>query len=203
MPASRGTSVFDKGFPLGVHRRANVDDGKLAWHFQHVPGVVRPRRSVRACARRQRSGEVVFTIGKSGHPLTRSSQRQVPRCEGDGVPERHRPHRPGRPASSPTATTSSSRRCSGGLKVVPGARGGHNWQAMSYHQPTNALIIPRTASCMEMSGRPTELRDGAGGVNADRPLLRDAGNRRQRQQARRVRCGIDEGTLEHQQRVPF
>jgi alcohol dehydrogenase (cytochrome c) len=39
---------------------------------------------------------------------------------------------------------------------------------MSYHQPTNALIIPLSQSCMEMSGRKTNLTEGAGGTNADR-----------------------------------
>ena len=39
------------------------------------------------------------------------------------------------------------------IQSCPSTEGGHNWQAMSYHQPTNALIIPLSQSCMEMSGR--------------------------------------------------
>src|SRR5262245_7092289 len=39
---------------------------------------------------------------------------------------------------------------------------------MSYHPPTNLLIIPLSQSCMEMWGRNIEFKDGSGGTGADR-----------------------------------
>jgi alcohol dehydrogenase (cytochrome c) len=56
------------------------------------------------------------------------------------------------------------------ITACPSTEGGHNWQAMSYNQPTNLLIIPLSQSCMELQGREVAKVDGttAGG----------AGNRR-------------------------
>jgi len=38
------------------------------------------------------------------------------------------------------------------LASCPGPEGGHDWQATSYHQPTDALIIPLSQSCVFMLG---------------------------------------------------
>ena len=38
------------------------------------------------------------------------------------------------------------------LASCPGPEGGHDWQAMSYHQPSDALIIPLSQSCVFMLG---------------------------------------------------
>ena len=38
------------------------------------------------------------------------------------------------------------------LSSCPGPEGGHDWQAASYHQPTDALIIPLSQSCVMMLG---------------------------------------------------
>lgn len=39
---------------------------------------------------------------------------------------------------------------------------------MTYHQPSNLLIIPLSQSCMEMAGRKVELKEGSGGTAAGR-----------------------------------
>ncbi len=57
------------------------------------------------------------------------------------------------------------------LKVCPSTEGGHNWQAMSYHPGAQELIIPPSQSCMEMSGRKVEFKEGSGGVAGDRKFL--------------------------------
>jgi len=38
------------------------------------------------------------------------------------------------------------------LSSCPGPEGGHDWQATSYHQPSDALIIPLSQSCVFMLG---------------------------------------------------
>jgi alcohol dehydrogenase (cytochrome c) len=38
------------------------------------------------------------------------------------------------------------------LSTCPGPEGGHDWQATSYHQPTDTLIIPLSQSCVFMLG---------------------------------------------------
>jgi len=54
------------------------------------------------------------------------------------------------------------------IQSCPSTEGGHNWQAMSYHPPTGLLLIPLSQSCMEMSGRVVDYKDGSGGTAADR-----------------------------------
>src|SRR6185295_17849592 len=48
------------------------------------------------------------------------------------------------------------------VQSCPSTEGGHNWQAMSYHPATQLLIIPLSQSCMEMSGRVIDFKDGSG-----------------------------------------
>jgi alcohol dehydrogenase (cytochrome c) len=38
------------------------------------------------------------------------------------------------------------------LSSCPGPEGGHDWQATSYHQPSDTLIIPLSQSCVFMLG---------------------------------------------------
>ena len=54
------------------------------------------------------------------------------------------------------------------VPACPSTEGGHNWQAMTYHQPTGQLIIPLSQSCLEMSGRQVEFKEGSGGTAGDR-----------------------------------
>jgi alcohol dehydrogenase (cytochrome c) len=62
------------------------------------------------------------------------------------------------------------------IQSCPSTEGGHNWQAMSYHPPTRALVIPLSQSCMEMSGRRVERVLGAGGAAADRRFFEMPGS---------------------------
>jgi alcohol dehydrogenase (cytochrome c) len=48
--------------------------------------------------------------------------------------------------------------------ACPSTEGGHNWQAMSYHRPTNTIIAPVSQSCLELF--PQEVPKVAGGGNA-------------------------------------
>lgn len=47
--------------------------------------------------------------------------------------------------------------------VCPSSDGGHNWMAMTYHRPTNAIIAPLTQACQEWF--PQEVAKVAGGGN--------------------------------------
>ncbi len=52
------------------------------------------------------------------------------------------------------------------LSSCPGPQGGHNWQATSYHQPGDQLIIPLSQSCVMIRGRDVDQRLGSGGTAA-------------------------------------
>jgi alcohol dehydrogenase (cytochrome c) len=47
---------------------------------------------------------------------------------------------------------------------------------MSYHPGAALLVIPLSQSCMEMSGRKIEFREGAGGTGADRRFFEMPGS---------------------------
>jgi alcohol dehydrogenase (cytochrome c) len=47
---------------------------------------------------------------------------------------------------------------------------------MSYHPGTNQLIIPLSQSCMEMSGRNVDPKEGSGGTAADRRFFEMPGS---------------------------
>src|SRR5690606_17205892 len=61
------------------------------------------------------------------------------------------------------------------LSVCPSTAGGKNWHAMGYHPRTKRLIVPLSQTCMEIMGRPVQLRVGSGGGNAERTLMRMPG----------------------------
>ena len=79
----------------------------------------------------------MFTIGKSGilWKLDRRTGKFLGHEETvfQNVFDRIDPET-GEP---PIATTSSRRRSASGSQSCPSTEGGHNWQAMSYHPPTN------------------------------------------------------------------
>jgi alcohol dehydrogenase (cytochrome c) len=177
MPASRGTSVFDKALYAASTVAINVDDGKLAWYFQHVPGESFDLDEVFERVLVDNGPDrFVFTIGKSGilWKLDRRNGRFLGAKETvfqnvyDRIDQQT--------GLLTYRTDIIEQKVQEWIQSCPSTEGGHNWQAMSYHQPTNALIIPLQQSCMEMSGRPTELREGAGGTNADRRFFEMPGS---------------------------
>jgi alcohol dehydrogenase (cytochrome c) len=54
------------------------------------------------------------------------------------------------------------------ISVCPSTAGGHNWPAMGYSPEANALVIPLSQSCLDISGRDVPLEVGSGGTAADR-----------------------------------
>jgi alcohol dehydrogenase (cytochrome c) len=54
------------------------------------------------------------------------------------------------------------------ISSCPSTEGGHNWQAMSYNQAANLLIVPLSQSCMEIQPRRIEQTLGQGGIGASR-----------------------------------
>ena len=54
------------------------------------------------------------------------------------------------------------------MQGCPSTEGGHNWQAMTHHAPTQRLIIPLSQSCIEIRGQRVEFVAGGGSSGADR-----------------------------------
>jgi alcohol dehydrogenase (cytochrome c) len=169
MPATRGNSIFDKALYAASTVAINVDDGKLAWYFQEIPGESLDLDEVYERVLVDVGPEkYVFNIGKSGILW------KVDRRTGKFVGAKETVFQNVYDRIDPQTGLISYRndiveqQVETWIQSCPSTEGGHNWQAMSYHQPSNALIIPLSQSCMEMSGRRMNLTEGAGGTNADR-----------------------------------
>jgi len=48
------------------------------------------------------------------------------------------------------------------VQSCPTSEGRKNWHAMSYHQPSNQLLIPIAQSCQEMNAQKVEFVEGGG-----------------------------------------
>ena len=145
------------------------DDGKLQWYYQHVAGESLDLDEVYERVLVDDNGQkLVFTIGKAGilWKLDRVTGKFLGHHEtvfqnvfdkiDDKTGEVH------------YRNEIVEQNTKDWVQACPSTQGGHNWQAMSYHPPTNSLIIPLSQSCMEMQGKVTDLVAGAGGTSANR-----------------------------------
>jgi alcohol dehydrogenase (cytochrome c) len=177
MPASRGMTVYDAALYPASTVALNVDDGKLVWYHQHIPGESLDQDEVfERVLVDVADQKYVFSIGKAGilWKLDRRTGKFVGSKETvfQNVFDRIDPT-----TGAPTYRSDIiEQQVEQWIQACPSTEGGHNWQAMSFHQPTGVLIIPLSQSCMEMFGRKVELRDGAGGTNADRRFFEMPGS---------------------------
>jgi alcohol dehydrogenase (cytochrome c) len=177
MPASRGNTVFDAALYAASTVALNADDGKLVWYYQHAPGESLDLDEVYERVLVDAGGQkLLFTIGKAGilWKLDRTTGRFLGHKETvfQNVFDRI-DAKTGVPTYRADIVEQEAERW---LQACPSTEGGHNWQAMSYHQPTNALIIPLSQSCMEIMGRKIEFREGGGGIAADRRFFEMPGS---------------------------
>ena len=177
MPQSRGTTAFDKVLYTGSTVALRVEDGSLAWHYQHAPGEsldldeVYERVLVDIGAQK-----TVFSAGKAGilWKLDRTSGRFLGHKEMvyQNVFERIDPQ-----TGVPTYRADIiEHQIDQWVQSCPSTEGGHNWQAMSYNPGVNAVVVPLSQSCMEMAARKIELVPGSGGTSAGRRFFEMPGS---------------------------
>ena len=177
MRASRGTSNFDNALYTSSTLALRPKDGSLAWHYQHAPGESLDLDEVfERVLVDVGEQKLVFTIGKPGilWKLDRRDGKFLGYKETifQNVFESIDPKN-----GTPTYRADILEQETGKwVQSCPSTEGGHNWQAMSYHPPTAALIIPLSQSCMEMSGRKIEPTNGSGGTGADRRFFEMPGS---------------------------
>jgi alcohol dehydrogenase (cytochrome c) len=177
VPASRGLTVFDAGLYQVSTLALNPDDGKLAWHFQHIPGEALDQDEVfERVLVDIGDKKYVFTIGKAGilWKLDRKTGAYVSHKETlfQNVFDRI-DSQTGKPVYRADIIEA---KVNDWVQACPSTEGGHNWQAMSYNQPTGLLIIPLSQSCMELQGRDIQKVDGSGGTGAARRFFEMPGS---------------------------
>ena len=177
MPVSRGTKITDAALFTASTVALRPDDGSLAWHFQHTPSESLDLDEVFEKVLVDIGPEkALFTIGKAG--ILWKLERKTGKFLGfketvlQNIFTKIDPER-----GIPTYRQDIiDQKLDEWLAVCPSTEGGHNWQAMTYHQPTHTLIIPLSQSCMEISARKTEFVEGSGGTSAARRFFEMPGS---------------------------
>jgi alcohol dehydrogenase (cytochrome c) len=170
MPISRGMYTLDKALYTSSTVALNADTGQLAWHYSHAPGealdldIVFERVLVDSGGR-----NLVFTVGKDSvlWKLDRRTGAYLGHKEAtfQNVWESFNPQT-GEPRYRADIIDHEVGQWIDGC---PSTEGGHNWQAMSHHRPTNQLIIPLSQSCISIRAQKIEQVPGGGsGGGADR-----------------------------------
>jgi alcohol dehydrogenase (cytochrome c) len=169
VPASRGNSALESALYTSSTLALDPDDGRLAWYYQHAPGEALDLDEVYERVLVDVGGDkALFTIGKPGvlWKLDRQTGAYLEHRETvfQNVYERFDPET-GQPRYRADIVEG---KVGDWIQSCPSTEGGHNWQAVTYHAPTQRLIVPLSQSCMEMRGRVIERVVGGGNTGADR-----------------------------------
>src|SRR5688572_7847045 len=170
MPVSRGLDALEKALYTSSTVALDVDTGKLAWYYSHAPSEALDLDVVFERLLADSGGQnLVFTVGKDGilWKLDRKTGKYLGHKETvfQNVWERFDPVT-GEPRYRQDILDSEIGEWVDGC---PSTEGGHNWQAMSHHRPTNMLIVPLSQSCIAIRAQRIEQRAGGGsGGGADR-----------------------------------
>jgi alcohol dehydrogenase (cytochrome c) len=141
----------------------NVDTGKLAWYFSHAPGESLDLDEVFERVLVDDNGQqLVFSEGKDGvlWKNDRKTGQYIAHKETTFQniwtsfdPKTGEPH---------YRNDIVEQQIGEWVQSCPTSEGGKNWHAMSYHQPTNQLLIPIAQSCQEMNAQKVEFVAGGG-----------------------------------------
>ncbi|MGD9902874.1 MAG: PQQ-binding-like beta-propeller repeat protein [Vicinamibacterales bacterium] len=177
MPVSRGTRPFDAALHTASTVALNPDTGALVWRHQHLPGETLDLDEVyEKVAVDIGTQKALFTIGKSGVLW------KLDRRTGALIDFAHTvfqnvyvdiDRKTGRPTYRGDIL---EQKIDQWIAACPSTEGGHNWQAMSYHPATRALVIPLSQSCMEIAARKVEQVPGQGGTAAARRFFEMPGS---------------------------
>lgn len=169
MAASRGLTTEDAALYSNSTLAINPDDGSIVWHRQHVPGESLDMDEAFEQVLVDLFDEpYLFTIGKSG--ILWKLNRRTGEFQGLQQTVFQNVFSDINLETGEVRYREDIRNMQVGewLSVCPSTAGGHNWQATSYHPPTQQLVIPLSQSCMEMSPREVSFEIGSGGNQGDR-----------------------------------
>jgi alcohol dehydrogenase (cytochrome c) len=169
--ASRGLSTADSAAYTNSTLALDVETGRIAWHFAHVPGESLDMDEAFERVLADIDGQpIVLSVGKHGIlwkldrrdgtflGLTETVFQNILDVDAKTGRVRYR-------------ADIADARVGEWVSVCPSTAGGHNWPATGYHPETRLLVIPLSQSCMEIAGRETALEVGSGGTQADRAWM--------------------------------
>ena len=168
VPASRGMTTEDAALYSNSTLALDPDDGGIVWYRQHVPGEALDLDEVFVRMLIDRNGQrLLFTIGKHGILW------KLDRTAGEFLGHKETVYQNVFTFIDPNGRVTyrddiRNARVGEWISVCPSTAGGHNWPAMGYSPEANALVIPLSQSCLDISGRDVPLEVGSGGTAADR-----------------------------------
>ncbi len=166
---SRHTTPYDKTLYANSTVAINPDTGKLSWYFQHIPGESFDLDEVFERVLVDIGDQKVsFNAGKTG--LLWKLDRRTGKYLGGKqmVMQNVWESFDFATGAAKYRTDLLEMQIGKPVNVCPSAEGGHNWQAMSYHQPSGLLIAPLSQSCMDFTARQVDFSPTGGGIGADR-----------------------------------
>jgi alcohol dehydrogenase (cytochrome c) len=169
VPASRGMTTEDAALYTNSTLALDPDDGHIVWYRQHVPGesldLDETFEQVLIDRGEQR---LLYTVGK--HGILWKLDRTTGEFLGLKETVFQNVFEAIDPSTGAVRYRQDIREADVGdwLFVCPSTAGGHNWQATGYSPEANALIIPLSQSCLNISGREVEMAVGSGGEGANR-----------------------------------
>jgi alcohol dehydrogenase (cytochrome c) len=180
------------------------DTGKLKWYFQHAPGESLDLDEVFERVLIDHGDQkYLMTIGKPGllWKLDRRTGKFL------GVKETIFQNVFADINHETGAVTYRSdilnQKTNQWLSSCPGPEGGHDWQATSYYQPDDILIIPLSQSCVMIQGHDVEQKLGGGGTAASQKFFFMPGTRQNMGRLSAYRTSDMKELWSWQQRAPF
>ena len=182
----------------------NPDDGKLKWYFQHAPGESLDLDEVFERVLIDHGGEKsLLTIGKPGilWKLDRVTGKFIDAKET--IFQNVFSKIDKKTGEVTYRQDIIDQKTNEWLSSCPGPQGGHDWQATSYHQPSDLLIIPLSQSCVMIRGLDVDQKLGGGGTAAQQKFYFTPGSKQQLGRLSAYRASDMKEMWTWQQRSPF
>jgi alcohol dehydrogenase (cytochrome c) len=182
----------------------NPDDGKLKWYFQHAPGESLDLDEVFERVLIDHGDQkTLMTIGKPGLLW------KLDRVTGKFLAVKETmfqnvfaniDHKTGAVTYRKDIVDQKTNQW---LSSCPGPEGGHDWQATSYDQPDDLLIIPLSQSCVMIQGHDVDQKLGGGGTAASQKFFFMPGTHQNMGKLVAYRTSDMKEMWSWQQRAPF
>ena len=180
------------------------DTGKLKWYFQHAPGESLDLDEVfERVLIDHGNDKTLMTIGKPGilWKLDRVTGKFIAAKETifQNVFSNIN-HQTGEVTYRQDIIDQKTNQW---LSSCPGPEGGHDWQATSYNQPNDLMIIPLSQSCVMIQGHDVDQTLGGGGTAASQKFFFMPGTHQNMGKLVAYRTSDMKEVWSWQQRAPF
>ncbi len=156
------------------------DTGKLKWYFQHAPGESLDLDEVfERVLINNGNQKNLYTIGKPGilWKLDRETGKFI--AAKETIFQNVFSKVDQKTGAVTYRQDILNQKTNQWFSSCPGPQGGHDWQATSYYQPDDLLIIPLSQSCVMIQGHDVEQKLGGGGTAASQKFFFTPGTHQQ------------------------